>query len=41
MKTELGILDVFETNFYAIVCWVVFGNYCNSVLTLCYFSLRY
>ena len=41
MKTELGILDVFETNFVAIICWVVFGNYCNFVLSLCYFSLRY
>ena len=27
MKTELGILDVFEAYFVVIVCWVVFGDY--------------
>ena len=42
MKTELGNLDVFETSFVGSVhvCWVVFGNYCKFVLSLCYFCSR-
>ena len=34
MRTKLCILDVFETKFAAIICWVDFANYCDFMLNI-------